>query len=192
MVHPNTKHTKDKWLSEGYRQFAELGPEKLSINNISKEVGSARASFYHYFGDIEGFIEELLARHWTIARDFDQQGKAVCTNLFPDLYHLLAKYPVPLKFSIQLFRHRSYPAYNYLFIKTYESSARTFILGLFAKQYQLNHSEDEMFDLWLTVGETWYSRLRLEDLSASTLQSHAEEIMDSVVRFTRSQLYKQF
>jgi AcrR family transcriptional regulator len=181
-----------KWLETGYLHFAESGPGNLSINKLSKDLGVSRASFYHYFGDIDVFIDELLTMHWKIALDFNRQGKAECKRLFPDLYNILAKHPVPLKFSIQLFRHRNTPAYNFLFIKTYESSAKSFILKLFSREYKLVQPESELLKLWLTVGETWYSRLNLEDLSATTLQKNAEEIFNTVVKFARSQLYEQF
>jgi hypothetical protein len=138
------------------------------------------------------FIDELLAMHWKIALDFNRQGKAECNQLFPDLYNILAEHPIPLKFSIQLFRHRNTPAYNFLFIKTYESSAMSFVLKLFSREYKLEQPESELLKLWLTVGETWYSRLTLEDLSATTLQENAEEILNTVVRFAGSRLYEQF
>jgi AcrR family transcriptional regulator len=191
MVAPHKNIGREKWLETGYRHFAEYGPEKLSINKLSKELNSSRASFYHYFGDIDVFTDQLLTMHWQIVLDFNQRGKNECTQLFPELHELLAGYPVPLSFSIQLFRHRNHPAYNYLFIKTYESSARAFILKLFAEEYNLNQPEGEMLKLWLTVGETWYSRLDLNDLSASTMQKYAEEIMDTVVSFARSHLFEQ-
>ena len=66
----NSVNMKDKWLEEGYKQFAASGPDKLSINKISKAIGSSRASFYHHFGDTEVFIDELLTMHWNIAVDF--------------------------------------------------------------------------------------------------------------------------
>ena len=192
MVAPHKNFGQVKWLETGYRHFAEYGPEKLSINKLSKELNSSRASFYHYFGDIDVFIDELRAMHWGIALEFNKRGRSECKQFFPDLYVLLAEHPVPLKFSIQLFRHRNTPAYNYLFLKTYESSAKSFILKLFKKKYKLDQPENELLKLWLTVGETWYSRLTLEDLSAITLQENAEEILDTVVRFAGSQLYEQF
>lgn len=192
MVAPKNSIGREKWLETGYRHFAESSPGNLSINRLSKELGASRASFYHYFGDIDVFIDELLAMHWKIALDFNRQGKTECKKLFPDLYNILAEHPIPLKFSIQLFRHRNTPAYNFLFIKTYESSAQDFVLKLFAEEYNLNQSQSDMLKLWTTVGETWYSRLTMEDLSAATLQRHAEEIMDAVVQFVRSQLYEQF
>lgn len=156
---------------------------------MSDAIGSSRASFYHYFGDIDVFIEELLAMHWDIAEYFNKTGKSDCIQLFPDLYDLLAENPVPLQFSMQLFHHRNTPAFNFLFIKTYESSARTFLLRLFAEHYALTQPAGEIFNLWLTVGEAWYSRLSKDDLSSITLQRHAKEIMNTVVKFANSRLY---
>lgn len=183
------KATKQEWLELGYKQFAEVGPDQMSIKRLSKDLGASRASFYNYFGDLDLFIDELLTMHWKIAVNFSREGKATCSQLFPDLYDALAKYPVPLQFNIQLFRHRHVPAYNFLFIKTYEDSARAFLIKLFAREFNLSRPESEVFNLWLTVGEAWYSRLNSADLSSSTLQMHAREILSAVIQFSDSQLY---
>lgn len=188
---PIIKSSKERWLEEGYRQFAESGPENLSINMLSKNVGSSRASFYHYFGDMEVFIDELLTLHLKIANAFDQSGLMRCERLFPDMYDLLAENPVPLQFSLQLFRHRVIPSYNYLFIKTYQASANIFVLKLFAEHLGLNHTQKDIYTLWLTLGEAWYSRLDPQDLSAGTLQRHAREILQSISAFIRSGLYSR-
>jgi len=180
---------KEKWLDEGYRQFAECGPDKLSINRVSKSVGASRASFYHFFGDIDIFIDELLAKHWQIGLQFDEQGKEQCHTLFPDLYDLLGKHTTPLQFSLQLFHHRNQPRFNYVFVKTYAASAHSFVLKLFADQLGLNPNDPAVYDLWLTMGEAWYSRLDPDDLSAETLQNHAREIIRSVSGFVESHLY---
>ena len=82
--------SKQKWLEKGYEHFALYGHENLSINKISKEIGSSRASSYHYFGDIEVFIEELLDMHWKIHQQFFSGGALECKKLFPDLYLLLS------------------------------------------------------------------------------------------------------
>jgi len=185
----NPKVGKAKWLEIGYKHFAEYGPKNLSVNKISREVGASRASFYHYFGDIGIFIDELLTMHWHIVEQFNKMGKEKCQNLFPDLYALIAEYPVSHLFNMQLFHARSTPEFNFLFIKTYETIAKAFALKLFAREYQLDQFESEVSNLWLTVGETWYSRLTPQDLSASTLQRHAEEIMKTVSSFMNSRLY---
>ncbi len=185
------QRTKQIWIEEGYEHFALYGPKSLSINKISKEIGSPRASFYHYFGDIEVFIDKLLDKHWEISQQFCIVGAKECKKLFPDLYLLLEQYPVPLKFNRQLFLNRVNPAFNYLFLKTYNTASRAFILKLFSRQFGLHHKDQDTYNLWLTIGETWYSRLNPNDLSAVKMQQLAEDIMNSVLKFVSSDLYSK-
>ncbi|MDM9630990.1 TetR/AcrR family transcriptional regulator [Robiginitalea aurantiaca] len=177
------------WIEKGYEHFALYGPENLSINKISKDVGSSRASFYHHFGDVEIFIDELLTRHWHIIEAFNKLGKEEFKVLIPDLYDALGEYTIPLQFNLQLFHHRSTPGFNYLFIKSYESSARSFALELFAKHLGLTQSDSDVYHLWLTLGEAWYSRLDPDDLTSGTLQKFAKEIIQNLSVFTNSPLY---
>jgi len=186
-----TNGSKQIWIEKGYEHFALFGPEKLSINKISKEIGSSRASFYHHFGDIEVFIEELLDMHWQIHQQFFSVGALECKKLFPDLYLLLEKYPLSLQFTKQLFLNRNIPAFNYIFDKAYSVTAKTFALKLFSKQFDLHYNDEDTFNLWLTVGESWYSRLDTNNLSAVKMQQLAEEIMNSVLKFVSSDLYSK-
>ncbi len=103
---------KQKCIEKGYEHFAFYGPKNLSINKLCKEMGSPRASFYHHFGDIEVFIEELLDMHWQIHQQFCSVGALECKKFFPDLYLLLEQHPIPLKFSRQLFLNRNNLAFN--------------------------------------------------------------------------------
>ncbi len=182
--------TRQLWMEKGYEHFALYGPENLSINKISKEIGFPRACFYHYFGDIDVFIEELLTRHLQIVHQFNLIGKRDCKNCFPDLYILLEKHPIPLKFCKQLFINRSKAIFNYSFIKAYHESSETFVLKLFSKQFGLKNNM-ETYNLWVTVGESWYSRLDTNDLSSEKMQQLAEEILDSVLKFVSSELYSK-
>jgi len=184
-------NTKQKWLDKGYEHFALYGPDKLSINRISKELGSTRASFYHYFGDLRFFIEELLEMHWEIAVEYARKSAHVCKNLFPDMYLILEQYPVPLQFSRQLFFNRSHPAYNLLFIKTYKLSADAFALDLFLKHIHLDLNKEDAYNLWLLMGESWYSRIDIHKLTAQHMQETARDVLKSVLNLIRSELYSK-
>jgi len=184
-----TDNNRQLWLEKGYEHFALYGPENLSINKLSKNIGLSRASFYHHFGDLDCFIEELLGEHYEIIETFNSAGKNNCNNLFPDLYVLIAHYPIPLKFCLQLFRNRSNPRFNLVLIKSYESTANSFALKLFAKHLDLTQSDQEIYHLWLTLGEAWYSRISPEDLSTKTLQKHAEEILKTLSVLIDSPFY---
>lgn len=180
--------TKQKWIEKGYEHFALYGPAKLSINKISKEIELSRASFYHYFADLELFIEELLDLHWQVNQDFASIGAKECKKYSPDLYLLLEKYPIPLQFSKQLFLNRNIPAYNYLFMKILSAIGSLFCLKLFSEQFNIRNDEDAC-NLWQIVVEAWYSRLDVNDLTAKKMAQLEKEIMDSVVKFRSSDLY---
>ena len=185
------EETRQLWIEKGYEHFALYGPENLSINKLSKTIGSSRASFYHHFGDIDLFVDELLTKHWGLTETINSLGRKECKHLFPDLYNLLEQNPLPLQFSLQLFHNRSNPEFNFVFIKSYEEIAKNFALELFIKHFGLQQSDREVYPLWLTLGEAWYSRLDPNDLTSETLQKHAEEILQNLSEFVNSALYKQ-
>ena len=183
------EETRQLWIEKGYEHFALYGPENLSINKLSKTTGSSRASFYHHFGDIDVFVDELLAKHWYLTETINSSGRKECKRLLPDLYNLLEQNPLPLQFSLQLFHNRSNPEFNFVFIKSYEEIAKSFALKLFIKHFGLLQSEREVYPLWLTLGEAWYSRLDPNDLTSETLQKHSEEILQNLSKFVNSALY---
>ena len=183
--------TKLKWLEKGYEDFGNYGPENLSINKISKEIGSSRASFYHHFGDLEGFTEELLEYYWNDFERFSDEGVVSCKKLFPDVYAHLANNQLPLKFSRQLFLNRQIPNFGYIFSKIFHIISLRFILKLFVEEYNLKLSDENSYPLWLTVSESWFSRLDPNDLSEATLIYTAKDILKSVDIFTSSKLYNK-
>ncbi len=172
--------TRNKWLEKGYEEFANYGPEKLSINKISKELGSSRASFYHHFGDVDVFTEALLDYYFNELVIYCIEGEANCKNLFPDLYSFLSKNTLILKFSRQLFLNRQIPAYDEFFSKVFQSPSLKFMPNLFIEQYKFGISDEAALKLWLTVSESWYSRIDPNDLSEATLLHIAEEVLGSL------------
>jgi len=185
------EETRQLWIEKGYEHFALYGPKNLSINKLSKTTGSSRASFYHHFGDIDVFVDELLAKHWYLTETINSSGRKECKRLLPDLYNLLEQNPLPLQFSLQLFHNRSNPEFNFVFIKSYEEIAKSFALKLFIKHFGLLQSEREVYPLWLTLGEAWYSRLDPNDLTSETLQKHSKEVLQSLSEFVKSSLYSE-
>ena len=180
---------KKKWLEVGYRDFALDGPDKLSVNQMAKKIGASRSSFYHHFAEVDLFVDELLSYHWNMCQKYNEVGRNSCKSLIPDLYKILAQYPIPLQFSRQLFLNRHIPRYDYVFRKSYETSAHIFVLELFADQLGLQLPESDLNYLFLTLGEAWYSRLNPQDLSADTLQGHAEDILQNLMTLIDSGVY---
>ncbi len=183
------KHTKQEWLDTGYKHFALDGPQHLSINHLSKELGAPRASFYNYFGDLPFFVTKLLEMHWEIAKKFTHEGALHCRNLFPDVYELMEKSPLALNFSRQLFINRADPTFNMLFIKTYKLSADAFLVNLFQNHLSVPLNQDDAYDLWVLVGEAWYSRIDPHNLTALHMQQVAKEVLQTVFKLFRSDFF---
>ena len=178
--------SKQKWIEKGYEYFALYGPDNLNIKKISKDIGLARTTFYHYFGDIKIFTDELLERHWEICLQTAIIGSKKCKNFFPDLFDEMEQYPITLKFHKQLFLNRHILIFNYLFVKINNLHANTFVLKLFSEHFQLNQTKENLINLWTIVVESWYSKLDVNDLSSKKMQLIAEDILESVMKFASS------
>jgi len=182
---------KENWIEQGYKDFALTGPESLSVHHMASEMSVSRSTFYHYFGDLDVFIDSLLSRHWEICLEFNKAGKANCKQMMPDLYLALSEHPIPLQFSRQLFLNRQDPRFQFLFEKTYDSTAKTFGLKLFAEYIHIRMAETELLKLFKTLGDAWYARIDPNDLSAQAMQKHAEEVIDSLTTLINSDLYNK-
>lgn len=180
---PRPDGSKQKWIEKGYEHFALFGPENISINAISKEIGSSRASFYHHFGGLEIFIDFLLETHLEAIKSFVNEGKKYCDRLSPDYYQLLVKFPMRLRFQRQIFFNRHIPIFGNMFTKIHGETSKGFVIDLFIKQFDLNIKQEDAAGLWLTLTESWFTRINPEKFDADELQQIGEEVMDSIVKF---------
>lgn len=53
---------KDVWLEEAHIRFFEQGITGINIEDISKTIGVAKTSFYHFFNSKEEFLEKLFEK----------------------------------------------------------------------------------------------------------------------------------
>ena len=59
----------NNFLDLGINRFAERGIAGIKIDEICKEVGVAKSSFYHYFGNKEGYIDQLFDYWYEITHE---------------------------------------------------------------------------------------------------------------------------
>ena len=186
---PRPDNSKQKWIEKGYEHFALYGPDNISINAISKEIGSPRASFYHHFSDMEVFINLLLETNLDVNKIFIEEGKECCDRLLPDYFQLLERFPMALRFQRQLFINRHIPIFGYMFSKIQSRVSKELTLDLFVREFDLNHKHEDMAELFLTLSESWYTRINPEKLDAIEMQRIAEEVMNTIIKFITSDLY---
>jgi AcrR family transcriptional regulator len=52
------------WIENGYALFAQDGLDGIQVERLAKMVSLNKSGFYHYFGDRESFLEELMKHHY--------------------------------------------------------------------------------------------------------------------------------
>lgn len=51
------------WTEGGYKIFANEGTEGIQVERLARILNLNNSGFYHYFGDLKSFIDELLKLH---------------------------------------------------------------------------------------------------------------------------------
>ncbi|MEM6725564.1 MAG: TetR/AcrR family transcriptional regulator [Bacteroidota bacterium] len=99
---------KQVWLETGYQLVAEKGFENLNIGVLARTMDKNKSSFYHYYGDWEGFEEALLAYHLELAIPFSKKVRD-CEDVVPGLINVFLEHKTDLFFHKQLRINRSKP-----------------------------------------------------------------------------------
>jgi AcrR family transcriptional regulator len=123
------------WTEAGYNLFAAEGIEGIQVERLARIVQLNKSGFYHYFGDIDGYCEELIKLHKRKA-DLFLADVARVKSIDPDYLMVLVQHKIPCMFHLQLIRSKNSP----LFYKTAE---------------QIDEQEDAL------VGELWTDYLGL-------------------------------
>ncbi|MEM9822482.1 MAG: TetR/AcrR family transcriptional regulator [Bacteroidota bacterium] len=92
---------KQEWIEKGYELVAKDGFNCLGVELMAKVVNKSKSSFYHYFGDLDGFKEELLKHHLTSSHYFAQRV-AQCKNIHPETLEVLLEHQTDVFFHKQL------------------------------------------------------------------------------------------
>ena len=125
------------WTEAGYDLFAEEGIEGIQVERLARILNLNKSGFYHYFGDLDGYCEELIKLHKRKA-DVYLADVANVKSIDPDYLMVLVQHKVPCMFHLQLIRSTG----NLLFYKTAE---------------QIDQQEDVL------VGEMWSDYLGIHD-----------------------------
>ncbi len=104
---------RERWLGMGYRQFGDSGPMSLNVEKLSLLVGLNRSSFYHYFGDVSLFENQLFSLH---VQRFQEIGKELegCSS-FLEMVKFILRCRAEMNFHRQLLIHEMKAKYRNCF-----------------------------------------------------------------------------
>lgn len=173
------------WIEAGYTVFALQGPDALKVEQLARQVGISKSSFYHHFADLPVFVERLLEHHRTRAQEIAQQA-ARCERFDPDVIQLLVGHQLDLLFQRQLRIRRGEEGFQRCFRQAHGTVTNVF-MPLWAEALgipgQLGPAA-EMFDV---VTDVFYQRLTNDNLSYAWVVDLLKEIEAFIRHAMKSQ-----
>lgn len=168
------------WIIRGYETFALLGEKGLIIEQLAKEVGISKSSFYHHFFDLETFIDKILLHHLTKSSIIAEKEKKA-KKINPDLINILIDHKTDLLFNRQL-RINSYKSN---FKDTLTKSSKiigTDFIKLWLKETKLNLTPNQAEGIFELAMENFYLQINNDNINKEWLASY----FDYLNRITRN------
>ena len=158
-----------QWIEEGYNIFAFEGPEGIQVERLARIVSLNKSGFYHYFGDIDTFHQELFSNHKHKVDQYLSRLKEIKT-VDPEYFELLIEYKVSLLFQVQLTRIKSNPEIVKLAEQIHQTQD-SFLMPLWCSYLGVDgHSSLAMRDFDI-VRHMVYSRMDFKKLDYKELQT---------------------
>jgi len=170
----------DIWIEAGYKLYAEEGLAGIQIERLARMLQLNKSSFYHYFGDLDGFYNELINLHKKIADDFLREVAEIKT-LDPDYFHLVVRYKVAVMFQMQTVRDKN----NKAFCEIAEQldKRKDVILKLWSEYLGLQVTPQLAMRYFDIVRDVFYTRITFEEFDYDYLKklvTEAKEVMQQL------------
>ena len=161
---------KEIWLNAGYEIFAHQGTEGLKVEVLAKKVGISKSSFYHYFADLEIFIDSLLKKHLEISKVIAEK-ESKCLTIDPELISVLIEHKNDLLFNRQLRIKRHERPYYEILNKSNQTIGNSFIT-VWIKDQNLKLSMKQLEGLFELALENFFLKITNENLNYPWLSKY--------------------
>lgn len=168
------------WISKGYEFFSLFGEKGLIIEQLAKEVGKSKSSFYHHFADLEIFLEKLLQYH--LSKSYiiaEKERKASKIN--PDLIDILIEHKTDLLFNRQLRINANNSNFKDVLLKSSEIIGKDFI-KLWITDAKLNLTLKQAEGIFELAMENFFLQINQDNLN----QQWLETFFDNLNRIARN------
>ena len=170
------------WILKGYEMFAVKGESSIKVERLAKEVGISKSSFYHYFADLEIFIESLLAYHLEQSRKIAAKENAA-VSIDPELIQILEEHKVDLLFNRQLRIHQNKPKYFDTLIRSNEILGDEFV-HLWVRELNLKLDFRQLQGLFELALENFYLQISYENLQYNWLSNYFKNLKRIAANFS--------
>jgi AcrR family transcriptional regulator len=161
---------KDIWIKAGYEIVALFGQGGLKIEPLAKKVGKSKSSFYHYFSDLELYIDSLLKHHidqsYIIA---DKEQKA--NSISPELINILVEHRVDLLFNRQLRINQNIKSFSDTLIQSNKIVGDAFVKA-WVKELSLQLSQKQIQGIFTLALENFFLQINADNLNDKWLSEY--------------------
>jgi AcrR family transcriptional regulator len=169
-----TENIKQPWIVAGYEIFSNEGPKGLKVEVIARKVKKSKSSFYHFFADIDCFVEELLAHHLLQTKIIAEREK-LCKNIVPELLNILLEVKQDLLFHRQLRINRHIPNFKKCFEDAHKEVEEV-ILKIWSDTLDLSNQTYIARIVFGLMIENFYLQITEETLTYEWLLNYINEI----------------
>jgi AcrR family transcriptional regulator len=162
--------SKDIWIKTGYEIFALSGKGGLKIEPLAKKVGKSKSSFYHYFADLELYVDNLLKTHIDqsyIIADKEQKAK----NIDPDLVNILVEHRVDLLFNRQLRINQNIKSFSNTLNQSNKIVGDAFV-KVWVKDLGLQLTQKQIEGIFTLALENFFLQINADNLNDKWLSEY--------------------
>lgn len=174
-------NSKEVWVKTGYEIFALSGQNGLKIEQIARKVGISKSSFYHFFADIELFVEELLKHHIEKSHIIAQKEQNA-KNINPDLIEIIVEHKIDVLFNRQLRINRENKIFIDVLTKSNEIVGNAFVM-LWVRDLSLKLSQRQLGSIFELALENFYLQINSENLNRQWLSNYFTNLKKIIENF---------
>lgn len=171
------------WTEEGYLLFAKEGIEGVQIERLSRILQLNKSGFYHYFGDLDGFCEQLLALHEKKTDCFLADARDAKT-IDPEYLEAIVNHKISIMFHIQLIRNNHIQAFKNV-ADAIDRKEELILREVWIDYIGFHDNPDLAIRYFNIVRDMFYTRMSLQNINYTflhNLMSEAKDLMQQVVR----------
>lgn len=172
---------RESWIKTGYEIFAYSGQIALKIEPLAKKVGKNKSSFYHYFADMELFIDELLQYHLEQSLIIAKKEQNA-TSINPELINIMVEHKTDILFNRQLRIHREQKKLLSVLEKSNEIIGNDFVL-LWIKELDIKLSQKQLEGIFELALENFYLQINAQNLNHQWLSNYFDYLKNIVLNF---------
>lgn len=173
--------TKENWVIKGYETYALKGFEFLKIEQLSKDVGISKSSFYHHFADLDYFLENLIDYHYKRCLILSKKEKE-CKRINPDLIDILIEHKTDLLFHRQLRVNKSNKVIELALIKS-EKILGNYAVMLWAKEINLKLTTSQLEGVFEIATDDFYMKINKDNLNFTYISNYFQKLSDITKKF---------